>query len=113
MVQSAKDGSIAFILDNYSGNDYFAIGARWGAGKKGGWCFSGSSTVETERGKIAIGDLRLGDNVLTLTPGTGAHYTEVIRQGLRCCTIPSLICQQKSYASQDAVKVLQDSPFYP
>ena len=78
MVQSAKDGSIAFILDNYSGNDYFAIGARWGAGKKGGWCFSGSSTVETERGKIAIGDLRLGDNVLTLTPGTGAHYTEVI-----------------------------------
>ena len=37
----------------------------------------------------------------------------LIRQGLRCCTIPSLICQQKSYASQDAVKVLQDSPFYP
>ena len=38
---------------------------------------------------------------------------ERIWQGLRCCTIPSLICQQKSYASQDAVKVLQDSPFYP
>ena len=37
----------------------------------------------------------------------------LIWQGLRCCTIPSLICQQKSYASQDAVKVLQDSPFYP
>ena len=69
MVQSAKDGSIASILDNYGGEDYTQIGSL---------CFSGSSTVETERGKIAIGDLRLGDNVLTLTPGTGAHYTEVI-----------------------------------
>ena len=41
-------------------------------------CFSGSSTVETERGKIPIGNLRLGDNVLTYTHGKGVHYTEVI-----------------------------------
>ena len=40
-------------------------------------CFSGISTVETKRGKIPIGDLRLGDNVLTYTPEKGAHYTEV------------------------------------
>ena len=40
-------------------------------------CFSGISTVETPRGKIPIGDLRLGDNVLTYTPEKGTHYTEV------------------------------------
>ena len=40
-------------------------------------CFSGISTVETKRGKIPIGDLRLGDNVLTYTPEKGTHYTEV------------------------------------
>ena len=40
-------------------------------------CFSGTSTVETERGTIPIGNLRLGDNVLTYTPGKGGHYTEV------------------------------------
>ena len=44
-----------------------------------GGCFSGSSTVETEeRGNIPIGNLRLGDNVLTSTHGKGVHYTEVI-----------------------------------
>ena len=42
-------------------------------------CFSGSSTVQTEeRGNIPIGNLRLGDNVLTYTHGKGVHYTEVI-----------------------------------
>ena len=40
-------------------------------------CFSGTSTVQTERGKIPMGNLRLGDNVLTYTHGTGDHYTEV------------------------------------
>jgi len=45
----------------------------------GGSCFSGSSTVETEeRGKIPIGNLRLGDNVLTYTHGKGVHYTEFL-----------------------------------
>ena len=42
-----------------------------------------------------------------------SSHSKHLWQGLRCCTIPSLICQQNSYASQDAVKVLQDSPFYP
>ena len=75
MVKSAKDGSMEKL---FGGDDYYAIGANWKPGGGGGCCcFSGSSTVETERGKIAIGNLRLGDNVLTLTPGTGAHYTEV------------------------------------
>ena len=47
--------------------------------KKKDSCFSGSSTVETEeRGNIPIGNLRLGDNVLTYTHGKGVHYTEVI-----------------------------------
>jgi len=41
-------------------------------------CFSGTSTVETERGKISIGNLRLGDNVLTYTPGKGGHFTEFL-----------------------------------
>jgi len=41
-------------------------------------CFSGTSTVETERGKIWIGNLRLGDNVLTYTPGKGGHFTEFL-----------------------------------
>jgi len=43
------------------------------------FCFSGSSTVETEeRGNIPIGNLRLGDNVLTYTHGKGVHYTEFL-----------------------------------
>merc|ERR1712179_234752 len=47
--------------------------------KKKGGCFSGSSTVETEeRGNIPIGNLRLGDNVLTSTHGKGVHYTEFL-----------------------------------
>jgi len=76
MVKSAKDGSMEKL---FGGDDYYAIGANWKPGGGGGCCcFSGSSTVETERGKIAIGNLRLGDNVLTLTPGTGAHYTEFL-----------------------------------
>ena len=46
--------------------------------KKKDSCFSGSSTVESEeRGNIPIGNLRLGDNVLTYTHGKGVHYTEV------------------------------------
>ena len=56
----------------------FESGSLSSTGKKG-WCFSGSSTVETEeRGNIPIGNLRLGDNVLTYTHGKGVHYTEVI-----------------------------------
>ena len=33
--------------------------------------------LRQKKGKIPIGDLRLGDNVLTYTPEKGAHYTEV------------------------------------
>ena len=40
-------------------------------------CFSGSSTVQTTNGIIAIKDLTLEDSVLTFTPGFGAHYTKV------------------------------------
>merc|ERR1719370_228726 len=41
-------------------------------------CFSGSSTVKTRRGNLPIGNLQLGDDVLTFTSEKGAHYTEFL-----------------------------------
>ena len=72
MVESAKDGSMERLLTASLGeNDY-----QFGPSPQ---CFSGTSTVETEQGKIPIGNLKLGDNVLTYTPGKGGHFTEVIK----------------------------------
>ena len=75
MVESAKDGSMERLLTASLGeNDYQIVSPPQ--------CFSGTSTVETEQGKIPIGNLKLGDNVLTYTPGKGVHYTEVIQNRL-------------------------------
>jgi len=47
-------------------------------GYTGGGCFSSDSQVETARGSIPISRLLLGDQVLTLNPGSGASYTEFL-----------------------------------
>merc|ERR1712179_404715 len=71
MVESAKDGSMERLLTASLGeNDYQIVSPPQ--------CFSGTSTVETEQGKIPIGNLKLGDNVFTYTPGKGGHYTEFL-----------------------------------
>ena len=46
----------------------------------GGGCFAGSSTVETQRGNIQIGNLLLGDSILTSSIGKGIKFTEVRRK---------------------------------
>ena len=81
MVESAKDGSMGKL---FAGDKEIAPLIAAALITAGSHiiaaiieCFSGISTVETPRGKIPIGDLRLGDNVLTYTPEKGAHYTEV------------------------------------
>ena len=40
-------------------------------------CFSGSSTVRSQRGELPIRDLKLGDFILTQSPGKESHFTEV------------------------------------
>ena len=79
MMESAKDGSMEKL---FAGGKESVNPCDWPSKVPcgpvgGGVCFSGISSVETPRGKIPIGDLRLGDNVLTYTPEKGAHYTEV------------------------------------
>ena len=62
MVESAKDGSMEKLFSGDKEFIQWIIPACLLAVDCS--CFSGISTVETPRGKIPIGDLRLGDNVL-------------------------------------------------
>merc|ERR1712212_1154350 len=78
MVESAKDGSMERLLTASLGDDYQSPPNPNPGPFPSPKCFSGTSTVETERGKIPIGNLKLGDNVLTYTPGKGGHYTEFL-----------------------------------
>ena len=78
MIKAAKDGSLVEIFSK----DEEIVSALiiGGAALTGALiqkCFSGSSTVQTTNGIIAIKDLTLEDSVLTFTPGFGAHYTKV------------------------------------
>merc|ERR1711874_85476 len=54
-------------------------------------CFSGSSTVDTQRGLIQLRHLKLNDSVLTLTPGLGRHYTEFLGWLDRSSSSPTLM----------------------
>ena len=86
MIKAAKDGSLVEMIAN--DEESVCMGGicnfPWICGVHGACpipdgkkCFSGSSTVQTTNGIIAIKDLTLDDSVLTFTPGFGAHYTKV------------------------------------
>ena len=86
MIKAAKDGSLLETIANdeeiLCGGPceaalIIAAGGAISALIKNPPCFSGSSTVQTTNGIIAIKDLTLDDSVLTFTPGFGAHYTKV------------------------------------
>ena len=69
MVESAKNGNMAKLFNG--GKECLLSVFCFSV------CFSGSSEVQTPNGAVPMKDLRLNDLVLTYTPGTGNHYTEV------------------------------------